>query len=244
MYDYNEQTNVWPVFSAIIKFCCFFRHKWSQDSPYLMASQGFDRKSDWSTLVKAARQGDDDAFGQICDRMTEYLLLTASDIGNGLTAKFGASDIVQQSLLQARQGMSTFKGTSEGELRTWLVTLVQRNLIDSVRHYSQSKKRDTSREQSGRMEYLAESQAGLHKTASSIVRQRETDEELLRAVAQLPTRRQRVIELRHWQGMSFAEISNELKISESAARQLLARALEELRKNLSTSYVHKPIRLD
>ena len=218
----------------------FFRHKGSQDSPYLMAPQSFDRKSDWTALVEAARQGDDDAFGQICDRMTEYLLLTAGDIGNGLTAKFGASDIVQQSLLQARQGMASFKGTSEGELRTWLVALVQRNLLGSVRHYRQTEKRDTSREQSARMDELAENQAGPHETASSIVRQRETDDELLRAVAQLPARRRRIIELRHWQGLSFSEIGSELEISEDAARRLLTRALEELRKNLSAGHAYRP----
>jgi len=66
----------------------------------------------------------------------------------------------------------------------------------------QTEKRDTSREQPARMGELAESQAGSHKTASSIVRQRETDDELLRAVAQLPARRRRIIELRHWQGLS------------------------------------------
>ncbi|NOY41597.1 MAG: sigma-70 family RNA polymerase sigma factor [Planctomycetes bacterium] len=199
-----------------------------------------NQSADWATLVEAARRGDDDAFGQICDRMTGYLLLTANDLGTGLTAKFGVSDIVQQTLFEARRDIESFDGTSENELRSWLVRLVRHNLIDSARHYRQTKMRNTSREQPMRMHELADEYAGSQKTASSIMRRRETDGELLHAVAKLPTRRRRVIELRHWQEMSFAEIGRELEISEAAARKLLARALEELRKNLAASHANQP----
>lgn len=199
-----------------------------------------DRNTDWATLVEAARQGDDDAFGEICDHMAEYLLLTANDLGTGLTAKFGVSDIVQETLFEARQDIASFEGTSESELRAWLVRLVKNNLVDSARHFRQTKMRDTSREQPMEMSELAAKYAGSQKTASSIVRRRETDDELLRAVAKLPAKRRRILELRHWQDMSFAKIGQELEISEAASRKLLARALEELRKNLVAPHAHPP----
>ena len=191
-----------------------------------------DHGADWPTLVEAARQGDDDAFGQICDRLSGYLLLTANDLGDKLTAKFGASDIVQLTLLEARKDIASFQGSSEAELRTWFARLVQHNLTDAARKYRQTEKRDSSREFTTSLDELAETLGGPEKTASSIVRHQETDSELLRALAKLPTRRRRIIELRHWQDLSFAEIGKKLEISEPAARKLLARALEELRKNL------------
>ena len=75
------------------------------------------RSTVWSALVESARQGDDDAFGQICDRMTDYLLLTTRGLENGLTAKFGDSDIVQQTLIEARRDIGAFQGSSEKDLQ-------------------------------------------------------------------------------------------------------------------------------
>jgi len=195
------------------------------------------RISEWAELLEAARLGDDVAFGKICNQMSEYLLLTANDLGNQLTAKFGASDIVQQTLLEARQGIESFEGTSEYEFRAWLVRLVQHNLIDSARKYRNTQMRDTSREKSMKLEKLGDEYAGSEKTASSIMRRSEVDDELLRALAQLPAKRRRIIELRHWQGLGFAEIGRKLEMSESAARKLLERALEELRKSLPIDHV-------
>jgi len=195
---------------------------------------------DWKSLVEAARQGDDHAFGQICDRMADYLLLAANDRGHRLTAKFGASDIVQQTLLEAHRDIASFEGSSENELRAWLVRLVQHNLVDSSRHYRQTEKRDASREQAVAIEEIADEYPGYQKTASSIIRRRETDHELLQALSTLPVKRRSIIELRHWQNLSFAEIGRELEISEAAARKLLSRALEELRKSLAINHASRP----
>jgi len=196
--------------------------------------------ADWATLVEAARQGNDDAFGQICDRLSDYLLLTANDLGNELTAKFGASDIVQQTLLEARKDISSFQGNNETEVRAWFVRLVQHNLIDTTRKYRHTEMRDTSREQPAELEVLTDKYDETQKTASSILRRQETDGELFRALADMPTRRRKIIELRHWQEKSFTEIGRELEISEAAARKLLARALEELRKSLAIHNAEQP----
>lgn len=202
-----------------------------------MSSQKAQRTEEWKSLLQAARHGDDDAFGEICNRVSEYLLLTANDLGDGLSAKIGASDIVQQSLLEARNDIGSFRGADEYEFRNWLVRLVQNNLLDITRKYRKTQKRDVSREHAVRLGDLAEGDAA-QKTASSIVQRADMDEELLRALAQLPARRRRIIELRHWEGMDFNAIGKELKISAAASRKLLARALEELRTRLTTSHVN------
>ena len=141
--------------------------------------------TDWSSLVESARQGDDDAFGQICDRMTDYLLLTTRSLENGLSAKFGASDIVQQTLMEARRDITSFQGNSEKDLQVWLVQLVRNNLIDTTRRYRNTEKRDVSRESPKPSDTLAGDIPGLGKTASSIFCHQETDDEIPREGLQL-----------------------------------------------------------
>jgi RNA polymerase sigma-70 factor (ECF subfamily) len=75
-----------------------------------------------------------------------------------------------------------------------------------------------------------------------LVRRRETDDELLRAVAQLPERSQQVLELRHRMGLSHAEVAEELGMTEAAARKLWSRIVEELQERLSPPNVTSPVR--
>ncbi|MCA9230459.1 MAG: sigma-70 family RNA polymerase sigma factor [Planctomycetales bacterium] len=195
-----------------------------------MPPQVAQETTNWSALLDASRNGDDVAFGEICDRLTDYLMLTASSgLGGDLSAKLSASGIVQETLLEARQDIVRFQGASEAELRAWLARLMQHNLTEAGRRYRRTEMRDVSRKEPCGTESVPE----LQRTAGSFVRRRKTDDQLLRAVAQLPASRRKMIELRHWQGLSFAEIGRGLEITESAARSLWARAIEELRKKLA-----------
>ena len=62
-------------------------------------------------------------------------------------------------------------------------------------------------------------------------RRQETDVELIQAVAKLSFKQQRVVELRHRFGYSYAEIAEQLDTSEPAVRMLWSRAVSQL-KNL------------
>lgn len=197
--------------------------------------------SDWDALLAAARRGDDVALGQICEQVWGYLRLVADrELGDELRGKLDASDIVQQALLDAQQDLRDFRGSNEPQLRAWLVKLVRHNLVDEGRRYRNTQRRDLSREVSLDASIMPMEIAGSDRTASSIIRRRETDLELERAVAKLSARRQRLLQLRHLQGMSFAEIGHEFGISEVAARQLWARTVNELRKRLASCEHDRP----
>jgi RNA polymerase sigma-70 factor (ECF subfamily) len=190
--------------------------------------------NDWAELIEAAHGGDDAALGEICERLRDFLLLTADrGLNRGLRAKASASDIVQQSLLDAHQGFDGFHGATQAQLLAWLAKIVERNLIDLARQYCQTQQRDFSREMSIDQGDKQLEIAGPQKTGSSIYRRREADEQLLRAVEELPERQRQVIELRHRHGLSYAEIAKHLDISEVAARKLWSRTIEDLRKKLS-----------
>jgi RNA polymerase sigma-70 factor (ECF subfamily) len=196
---------------------------------------------DWSTLLAKARGGDCAALGQVWQHLRNYLLTVAGQgIRGNLRSKLDASDIVQQSLLEAQQSFGSFSGDSEEEMRAWLVKLVRHNLIDSARRFCETQHRDVSREvsleRSGRDADLVSEQA----SASSILSRRETDEELLRAINQLSRKRQRLLEMRHRQGLSYAEIGLRLNMTEISVRKMWSRTLHQLRDILAANHGYRP----
>ena len=67
--------------------------------------------SDWETLLEEARDGDDDALGQLVSRVYQYLIHIVRGEQNAcFQSKFGASDIVQQSMIEAHQSFQQFNG--------------------------------------------------------------------------------------------------------------------------------------
>ncbi len=56
-----------------------------------------------------------------------------------LQSKIDASDIVQQTMLEAHQGLQQFRGESDGEIRGWLRRIMARNLADEVRKFRRGK---------------------------------------------------------------------------------------------------------
>lgn len=198
-------------------------------------------ESDWATLLAKARSGDCAALGQVWQHLRNYLLTVAGQGMRGsLRSKLDASDIVQQSLLEAQQNFDTFSGDSEEEMRAWLVKLVRHNLIDCARRYCQTQHRDVSREvsleRSGRCADLVSEQA----SASSILCRRESDEELQRAIDQLSGKHQRLLEMRHRQGLSYAEIGLRFNMNEISVRKLWSRTVHQLREILAKNHGYRP----
>ncbi len=188
---------------------------------------------DWCRLIDSARNGCDLALGEIANRTHAYLLVIA---GNGLSQnlrpKFGASDVVQNSLLDAKRSMSGFSGTTEGELRSWLKQIVMHNLIDNARRFTHAKSRRVGQEVS--LESLGpQVPFAATPTASAAICLRESDEQLSIAVSRLPFRQRSVVEARFKFGRSYQEIAQQMQLSEGAVRKLWHRATVQLRHWLS-----------
>ena len=193
----------------------------------------------WSELIQSARDGDDAALNEIWRQLRSYLLIFADQrLDDGLKGKLDASDVVQQSLLEAHRDFGEFRGESESELKSWISRLVVHNLMDAGRRFRQSQQRSVMKE----VALTAETEFSAVKSsssASSIFRRRETDDELLRAVSELPERSQQILELRHRMGMSHAEIGRGLGMTEVAARKLWSRIVEELQERLTSGNVEQ-----
>jgi len=179
-----------------------------------------------------------ESSGNVLGRFREYLLLLARlHLGDQVWAKFDASDVVQQTLLEAYRKRAQFRGQSEAEMAAWLRQMLACNLADAIRALARAK-RDVARERSLEADLEASSArlAGWLAAEQSTPSQRaQRHEEVLRlaeALATLPEAQREALVLRHCQGQSLPAISRRLGRSPAAVAGLLKRGLRELRAQL------------
>lgn len=197
--------------------------------------QAAEESMHWPTLIDKARAGCDEALGKILTEVRDYLVLVArSELSGRVQAKFAASDIVQGSLIDAQASIGDFVGTSEGEFRKWVKQIVIHNLTDEVRRYTQTQARNVERERpiEGFPSFPHHSHT---ETPSWNVHQNEVDEQLAKAVAQLPREQRYFVEAKYRHGHSNLQIAQQLQISESEVRRVWAKAARRLRRLLEQS---------
>lgn len=175
------------------------------------------------------------------ERYSQYLrLLARLQLDHRLSAKLDASDVVQQTLLQAHEHRDQFRGQSEAELIGWLRAILANTLAGAVRRFT-TEARDFGRERS-LQDSLNESSARLEGFLA--VEQSSPSERVMRveelvclaeALGQLPDDQRQVVELHHLKGLPVAEVAEILQRSKPAVMGLLFRGLKKMRTLLETS---------
>src|SRR5690242_12460767 len=90
---------------------------------------------------------DPEPFGRALEPYRPYLLGVANrELRTDLLAKAGASDLVQETFLEAQRDAGRFQGRSDAELRAWLRRILLNNVSNFVRHYREPQKRRISLE--------------------------------------------------------------------------------------------------
>src|SRR5689334_93110 len=99
--------------------------------------------ADVGRWLAEARAGCNDALGQALEAFRTYLLLIAEEeIAPDLRGKGGASDIVQETFLEAQRDFVRFQGATPEEWRAWLRRLLLNNVADFGRRYRATTKRN------------------------------------------------------------------------------------------------------
>jgi RNA polymerase sigma-70 factor (ECF subfamily) len=186
----------------------------------------------------AARAGSRTALGDLLEECRSYLLLIANrELGEGIQAKVGASDLVQETFVEAQKIFERFEGNSSQELRAWLVRILEFKLAQASRRFAGTEKRDVRREIS--FETLSRDNwpQDPGRSATGMTRLDERSAKwvaLLAAVERLPPDYRTAIEVRSLAQRPFAELAAKLGRSTEAARRLWLRAVVRLRSELAS----------
>jgi len=171
-------------------------------------------------------------------RFRNYLhLLARLQCQRRLQAKVDASDIVQQTMVQALGGLGTFRGKSEAEMAAWLRQILARHLASVARDLGREK-RDAARERSLEAaldQSASRLEAWLVGEQSSPSQQAVRSEQVLRladALAALPDAQREAVTLHHLQNWTLEEIGVHLGRTAAAVAGLIKRGLKTLRGQL------------
>ncbi|RYC12918.1 RNA polymerase sigma factor [Nocardioides zhouii] len=184
-----------------------------------MPADGLEPASD-AALVRAARLGDDAAFGELVDRYGPGMLRHARRLVGGSEAD--ASEVVQEAFISAWKGLDGFRGDSS--LRTWLFRLVHRRAVDLIRH-----RRPTPID-----DYLL---SHVVRVADDNPLQDVMDSELLEALQEaldeLPWNQRAAWLLREVEGLGYDEIAHAMGTTVGSVRGHLHRGRRQLAERMA-----------
>jgi RNA polymerase sigma-70 factor (ECF subfamily) len=187
-------------------------------------------------VVDALRRNDPAARDLLVARYRSWLqLLARLQVESQFQGKFDASDLVQQTLLEACRDLSQFRGQTEAELLAWLRQILAHVLAHEVRRYRGTQQRDVDREASLEQALAQSSQrlndilAASGSSPSQKAVKNEQEVLLADVLAQLPDDYREVIILRNMEGLAHEEVARRLGRGVGAVRMLWVRALARLR---------------
>lgn len=163
--------------------------------------------------------------------------LAEEQLYSGLRPKIDPSDLVQQTMLQAIESQSQFRGTTDAAKASWLRAILKNVMAGFGRHFHRDR-RNVSREQaiesggSTRSEHGFEI-AGDFSSPSQQLRQSEDRQQLQELLAHLTDEQQQALVLRYWHDFSLEEIGQKMNKSPDAVAGLLYRGMKVLREKMA-----------
>jgi RNA polymerase sigma-70 factor (ECF subfamily) len=168
-----------------------------------------------------------------CDWRPYLKAVAAGVLDDDVVRKVDPSDVVQTALVAAVEGLAAFRGQTIQEWQAWIIAIV-RNEARQVRRHWRRQRRDVECEQP--LPDGSEAGPRLAATESSPsfnAMRRERASRLLIAISKLGPQDQKIIELRHFAGLSHEETAARMGKSPAAVRKLWGRALARLREKLN-----------
>jgi RNA polymerase sigma-70 factor (ECF subfamily) len=193
-----------------------------------------------SGLLAQARAGDAAARDRLFAHCRDYLGLAArARVETWLRAKVDASDLVQQTLLEAHRGFGRFQGATEAEWLAWLRRILDNNAADFVRRYRGTGKRQVGREVPlagpGSSAGGSPEPAADDESPSAQAVRAEGELALTAALAKLTPDHREVIVLRNLQRLPFDEVAKRMGRSRPAVQMLWMRAIQKLQEVMRAS---------
>jgi RNA polymerase sigma-70 factor (ECF subfamily) len=181
---------------------------------------------DEKALIRAAQQGDQDAFGQLVRAYDQSVLRLAMNL---LRSPEDAQDVYQEAFLRVYRNLNSFR--FDCSFHTWLYRIVTNLCLDHMRKRKVRKEEPSQVEGSDgpvdRMDAVQESRAEGDPLRSMFAG--ELRERIEKTLGELTARERMVFELRHYQGLKLRNIGEILGTTEEAAKNCLFRATQKMR---------------
>jgi RNA polymerase sigma-70 factor (ECF subfamily) len=170
-------------------------------------------------LIEKARTGGREAFDELtrplCPLLLERIRLR---MGPSLREKLEAEDVLQEALARAFRSVPDFRWQGEGSFERWVEGIAVHVILHSARTHRRRRELELTREP-----------AADDVSPSRAERRRERLERLKGAIEALSPDHREVIRLSRLQGLTVKEVAARMGRSESAVKNLLLRAVKELR---------------
>jgi RNA polymerase sigma-70 factor, ECF subfamily len=196
----------------------------------------FEMHTDPESLLILAKAGYGPALVRLLDRYRDSLAEQArGQVGRRLRVKLDVEDVLQEVSLEAHRNIGKFRGSTEGEFLSWLRKILDKILLNLVRHYYGTRRRDLRHERRITADGDDSSRGLVHgliapqTSPTQQAARHERDSRLADAIKTLPTRYREVIVLRHIEGLSFPEVARRLRRTEDSVKNMWVRALNRLR---------------
>lgn len=171
-------------------------------------------------------------------RFRAYLgLLVRLQFSPRWQGKLDESDLVQQTLLRAVEGLGGFRGRTDAEMAAWLRQILARQMANTARDLGRWK-RDLSRQRSLEAtldQSASDLEAYLAASCTSPSQNAQRNEQVFRladALAILPEAQREALLLHHFQQQTLQQVAEQLGRSPTAVAGLIKRALRSLRSQL------------
>jgi len=185
--------------------------------------------------LERAVRGEPGAVGDLLARHRARLRqVVAVRLDERLAARVDASDVVQDTLLEAAKRMPEYLASQRVPFFVWLRQLAWQRLAQLYRYHVLAQCRSVEREVPGYLPLSEESvmlladRFAAGTSPSARLRQEELRQRVRAALDRLAPHDREVLVLRHLEQLSTHEISVILNISEPAVRYRQRRALERL----------------
>jgi len=173
---------------------------------------------------------------EVLEKYRDFVLgLARLHIDKRLARKLDADDLAQETLLKAYAGWVSMRGTTPGQVKSWLRTILLRTLWDALAKIlpEMEVERPLGDVVQSSSAQLANFLAAADTTPGAHALRNEQATQLEEAMLALPERQREAVRLKHLLGWSAAAISEHMSTSTSAVAGLLNHGLVKLNKLLT-----------
>jgi len=181
---------------------------------------------DEAALIRAAQQGDEDAFEQLVRQYDQSVLKLAYNL---LRSAEDAQDVYQEAFLRVHRNLNQFR--FDCSFHTWLYRIVTNLCLDLLRKRKVRREEatvvDTPDGEKDRALLAAEPRGDADPQRALVSGQLRGRIDAV--LASLTPRERMVFELRHFEGLRLRKIGEVLGTSEEAAKNCLFRVTQKMR---------------